>query len=94
VASTSRVVGVTLGVAVIGALTGGNLGSHIGPSFATATHTGWIIIVGLGVAILLLGFLTTGRRAVDTAHRTAERLREGPAQTPHPAQTPLPARAR
>jgi EmrB/QacA subfamily drug resistance transporter len=85
VASTSRVVGVTLGVAVIGAVTGGGLG-HIGPSFAAATHTGWVIIVGLGLAILCLGFLTTGRWAVGTAHRTAERFRERPAQTPLPAR--------
>ena len=86
VASTSRVVGVTLGVAVIGAVTGGDIGSHIGPSFAAATHTGWEIIVGLGVAILVLGFLTTGQWALGTARRTADRFRERPAQTALPAQ--------
>lgn len=74
VASTSRVVGVTLGIAVIGAVSGGNLGSRIGPSFAGATHPGWAIIVGLGAAILVLGVLTTGRWASETARRTAERF--------------------
>ena len=78
VASTSRVVGVTLGVAVIGAITGGGLGARIGPGFAVATHPGWAIIVGLGAAIFVLGFVTTGRWATDTARRTAERFREGP----------------
>jgi EmrB/QacA subfamily drug resistance transporter len=80
VASTSRVVGVTLGIAVIGAVSGGSLGSKIGPSFADATHPGWAIIVGLGAAILILGVLTTGRWASETARRTAERF-----QTASPA---------
>jgi EmrB/QacA subfamily drug resistance transporter len=81
VASTSRVVGVTLGVAVIGAVTGGNLGT-IGPGFAAATHSGWAIIVGLGVGVLVLGFVTTGRWATATARRTAERFRD---VSPNPA---------
>ena len=78
VASTSRVVGVTLGVAVIGAVTGGNVEGSIGPSFAYATHSGWAIIVGLGVGVLVLGLVTTGRWAIETAHRTAERLTDRP----------------
>ncbi|MFL5823797.1 MAG: MFS transporter [Solirubrobacteraceae bacterium] len=77
VASTSRVVGVTLGVAIIGAVTGGGVEGPIGPSFAYATHSGWAIIVGLGVGVLVLGFVTTGRWATATARRTAERLRDG-----------------
>jgi EmrB/QacA subfamily drug resistance transporter len=80
VASTSRVVGVTLGVAVIGAISGGSAGSRIGRSFAAATHPGWAIIVGLGGAVLILGLLTTGRWATETARRTAERFRERPRQ--------------
>jgi MFS family permease len=74
VASTSRVVGVTLGVAVIGAVTGGSLGTNIGPSFAAATHPGWVIIAALGAGILVLGLVTTGRWATETARRTAERF--------------------
>ena len=74
VASTSRVVGVTLGVAVIGAVSGGSFGARIGPSFATATHSGWAVIVGLGIGIFVLGFVTTGRWANETARRTAERF--------------------
>ncbi len=85
VASTSRVTGVTLGVAVLGAITGGGVGADIGPSFAAATHRGWYVIVGLGLAILVLGLLTTGRWANETAHRTAERLMEQPVPAPAPA---------
>jgi EmrB/QacA subfamily drug resistance transporter len=76
VASTSRQVGMTLGVAVIGAIAGGGVGGTIGRSFAAATHPAWWIIVGLGGAILVLGVLTTTRWADETARRTAERFRE------------------
>jgi EmrB/QacA subfamily drug resistance transporter len=76
VASTSRQVGMTLGVAVIGAIAGGGVSGAIGRNFATATHPAWWIIVGLGAAILVLGLLTTTRWADETALRTAERFRE------------------
>ena len=76
VASTSRQVGMTLGVAVIGAIAGGGVAGVIGPSFATATHSAWWIIVGLGAAIMVLGLLTTSRWADQTARRTAERFPE------------------
>jgi EmrB/QacA subfamily drug resistance transporter len=76
VASTSRQVGMTLGVAIIGAVSGGTLGTAIGPSFARATHPGWWIVVGLGVAIGILGAVTGGAWARKTARRTAERFRE------------------
>jgi EmrB/QacA subfamily drug resistance transporter len=95
VASTSRVVGVTLGVAVIGAVTGGTVSGHIGPSFAYATHSGWAIIVGLGVGVLVLGILTTGHWALETARRTAERLGGGARRAPavQPAREPAVHRA-
>jgi EmrB/QacA subfamily drug resistance transporter len=76
VASTSRQVGMTLGVAVIGAIAGGGVGGAISENFANATHPAWWIIAGLGAAILVLGLLTTTRWADETARRTAERFRE------------------
>ena len=51
IASTSRQVGMTLGVAVIGAISGGAISGAIGPSFAAATHAGWWICAGLGAMI-------------------------------------------
>ena len=78
IASTSRQVGVTLGVAVIGAISGGTLAGVIGKSFAAATHPGWWVIVGLGIAILLAGYLSTGEWAERTARRTAESFRADP----------------
>ncbi|WP_043264261.1 MFS transporter [Streptomyces sp. CT34] len=72
VASTSRQVGQSLGVAVIGAVLAG--GAHLGATraaFLAAGRPAWWIITGCGAAILLLGALTTGHWARATARRTA-----------------------
>ncbi len=76
VASTSRQVGVTLGVAVVGAVAGGTAASVLGSGFAAATHASWWIIVGLGFAVLVIGAVTTTRWADGTARATAARFRE------------------
>jgi EmrB/QacA subfamily drug resistance transporter len=76
VASTSRQVGQTLGVAVLGALAGGGMATAIGPSFAALTHSSWWVIVGLGVVILAVALVTTSHWARQTARATAERFRE------------------
>ncbi|MCK7627988.1 MFS transporter [Streptomyces sp. RS10V-4] len=83
VASTSRQVGQSLGVAVIGAVLAG--GAHTGATrtaFLAAARPGWWIIAGCGAAVLLLGALTTGRWADATARRTAA-LFEGEAARDH-----------
>ena len=77
VASTSRQVGVTLGVAAIGAIAGAGLSGRIGPSFAIATHAAWWTVVGLGILILVLAVVSTTAWAQGTALRTAERFAEG-----------------
>jgi EmrB/QacA subfamily drug resistance transporter len=69
VASTSRQVGITLGVAVLGAVAGGSISSSLGRSFAAATHSAWWIVVALGGAVLVLGILTTTEWAAQTARR-------------------------
>ncbi|PAZ09679.1 MFS transporter [Streptomyces sp. SA15] len=75
VASTSRQLGQTLGVAVIGAVLAAGLGaSSYRDVFVSAAAPGWWILVGCGVAVLVLGVLTSGRWARRTAERTAERL--------------------
>jgi MFS family permease len=80
VASTSRQVGATLGVAVVGAVAASGLSGEIGPGFATATHASWWIIAGVGVVIGLVSLLTTTEWAANTAARTADRFREGAAR--------------
>ncbi|MBT2368237.1 MFS transporter [Streptomyces sp. ISL-10] len=75
VASTSRQVGQTLGVAVIGAvLAAGVPSSAHSQGFAAASRPAWWIIAGCGVCVLAVGALTSGRRAQESAHRTAQRL--------------------
>jgi MFS family permease len=63
VASTSRQIGQSLGVAVIGALWAAGLGT-----------TAWGVIACCGAAVLVVGLLTTGRWARGTAERAATRL--------------------
>jgi len=79
VASTSRQVGATLGVAVFGALAGGGVTKGIGPSFAADTHTSWWAMTAIGVVIVAIALLTTSEWARGTAQRTAQGLREPPA---------------
>jgi EmrB/QacA subfamily drug resistance transporter len=74
VATTSRYVGLTLGVAVLGVVAGDSLGGEIGQAFTPATHPGWWIVAFLGLAEAALGYLTTTGWARGTARRTAQRL--------------------
>ncbi|MDQ2895190.1 MAG: MFS transporter [Actinomycetota bacterium] len=90
VASTSRQVGQTLGVAVLGALAGAvAVHGRLGADFTTSTHASWWIIVALGLLVLVLALLTTTGWALDTARATARRLTEtgspGPTPVPEPA---------
>jgi MFS family permease len=78
IASSNRQVGMTLGVAVIGAISGGTLSGGIGKQFATATHPGWWIIFALGILIVLAALVSTGAWAKRTARRTADSLRQTP----------------
>jgi EmrB/QacA subfamily drug resistance transporter len=74
VASTSRQVGSTLGVAVVGALVSASVakGGHL--SFAAASRAGWWTLFGCALVILLLGQVATTSWAKGTAQRTAEAL--------------------
>jgi EmrB/QacA subfamily drug resistance transporter len=73
VASTSRQLGQTLGVAVVGAITAAGAVS-VGPGFVAASHTGWWIVTGCGVAVLALGLASTTGRANASARHVAEEL--------------------
>ena len=74
VASTSRQIGASLGVAVIGAATISALHGPFRLGFASASHAGWWIVTGCGVAVLCLGVLVSGAWARETARRTASLL--------------------
>jgi EmrB/QacA subfamily drug resistance transporter len=74
VASTSRQIGQTLGVAVVGSAVTSALVGPFGTAFTSASHVGWWIVTGCGAAVLAVGMLTSGRWARATAARTAGRL--------------------
>ncbi|HEV2634470.1 MAG TPA: MFS transporter [Actinocrinis sp.] len=76
IASTSRFVGQSLGVAVIGSVVSSQIHGPIATGFAQASHTGWWIIAGCGLVNLVLGGLTTTAWAGRTALRVAARLNE------------------
>jgi EmrB/QacA subfamily drug resistance transporter len=69
VASTSRVVGVALGVAVLGAVVTSRIHGSLETGFAPASHIAWWIMTGCGLAVVVLGFVTTGPWARSTAQR-------------------------
>ncbi|MGW2219690.1 MFS transporter [Nonomuraea sp. NPDC001684] len=81
VASTSRQIGQSLGVAVIGSLVTSAVAGPFAAGFPQASHIGWWIVAGCGLAILLLGILTTTGWARRSATRTAERLAHAPDRT-------------
>ncbi|MEU5187599.1 MFS transporter [Streptomyces klenkii] len=82
-------VGVSLGVAVFGAVLSSGLhgGSPTGAAtagFADAARPAWWIVAGCGAAVMMLGALVTSRRAERSARETAVRLFPGgdPAESP------------
>jgi len=74
VASTSRQVGSSLGVALAGSAVTSALHGSLRTGFVQASHAGWLITAGCGVIVFLAGLITTGRWARATAARTAGRL--------------------
>jgi MFS family permease len=71
VASTSRQVGASLGVALAGSLAGTGIESAHRQDFAAATHVFFWVSAGLGIAIVVLGIASTGARARASAARVA-----------------------
>ncbi|MEV6898183.1 MFS transporter [Amycolatopsis sp. NPDC051372] len=69
IASTSRQVGTSLGVAVIGAVVTARVHGPFAEGLAAASHAGWWIIGGCGLLVLVLGLVTTTRWAYATARR-------------------------
>jgi EmrB/QacA subfamily drug resistance transporter len=67
VASTSRQVGSALGVAVLGSLVIAGVSGSFVHGFASASHLGWLIMLGCGLAVVVLAFVTTSAAAERTA---------------------------
>ena len=73
VASTSRQVGQTLGVAVIGAIAAAGAVS-VGPGFVAASHAGFWIAAGCGLLVLVLALASTTSWAAASARRAVEQI--------------------
>ena len=70
IASTSRQIGSTLGVAVVGALLASTLAASAGITLASSSRAGWLVLAGCGVVVLVVGQVVTTR----WAHRTADHI--------------------
>jgi hypothetical protein len=69
-----------LGVAIAGTIVGSSL-ARGGVVFTSAAAGVWWLVAGLGIGVLVLGLLSTGRRALGTAGRAAALFDdEGPAR--------------
>ncbi|HZO07619.1 MAG TPA: MFS transporter [Solirubrobacterales bacterium] len=74
VTSTSRTVGQTLGVALVGALVASHIGDSADAELAAASHVAWWTLTAAGAVVLGLAFLATTARAHASAQRTAAEL--------------------
>ncbi len=74
IASASRQIGQTLGVAVVGALVSSSLSHGKQIDFAMASRAGWWVLGGCGMVVLLLGMIATTSWARTSAQRTAEAM--------------------
>jgi MFS family permease len=74
IASTSRQVGATLGVAVVGAMITASLGEATHVESAAVIRSAWWVLAGCGALVLVLGLVVTTPWANRTAERTAEEL--------------------
>ncbi len=81
VASTSRQIGQTLGVAVLGALATSALHGPLRSGIASATHPGWWVLAGCGAVVVIVGVMSTSRRAIASAERVAVLFDDGPGRS-------------
>jgi EmrB/QacA subfamily drug resistance transporter len=90
VASTSRQVGTSLGVAVMGSVLSGNLHGPMRTGFVPASQLGWWIVAACGAIVLILGIITTGPWARRTAARTAAQLEAAGGTPPARSEVAVP----
>lgn len=95
IASTSRQVGATLGVAVIGAVLAAGVATGQGASADAASEstglldhaaTAWWIVCGCAVVVLVLGVVTTGTWAKATIGKVSGLMTADPVAAPAPAR--------
>jgi EmrB/QacA subfamily drug resistance transporter len=85
IASTSRQVGSSVGVAVMGSVLAANLHGSMAAGFAAATRPGWWIIAAAGLVVIVLALITTSRRGRASAERNATLVAKAEERIPVPA---------
>jgi len=85
IASTSRQVGSSVGVAVMGSVLAANLHGSMAAGFTAATRPGWWIIAAAGVVVIVLALITTSRRGKASAERNATMVAKAEERIPVPA---------
>jgi EmrB/QacA subfamily drug resistance transporter len=74
IATTSRQVGQTLGVAVVGAILSSRVSAAAPGDLSAASLPAWWTLTACGAVVLVLGLLATTTRAGESARRTAAEL--------------------
>jgi Na+/melibiose symporter-like transporter len=87
VASASRQTGSALGVAITGSIVAGAPVAGL----ASASHAAWAVLAACGLAVAVLGYASTTRRALATAQRVRGMLDEAPGPAA-PAGPAIPGR--
>jgi hypothetical protein len=72
IATTSRQVGQTLGVAFVGAIVTSRVGASA--DLSSASRQAWWALTACGALVLVFGVLATTTRATESARRTAAEL--------------------
>jgi MFS family permease len=86
IASTSRQVGSSLGVAVTGSVLAAGLhGGPLAAGFAAATRPAWWIVAAMGACVLVLAVVTTGRAGQASATRAAALIEHADSAVPERA---------
>jgi hypothetical protein len=77
VATTSRNIGTSLGVAIVGSILSSHLSDMIAADFIAASRPALWVIVGFGATVFVVGAATTTARARRTTSRIAHLFPEG-----------------
>jgi EmrB/QacA subfamily drug resistance transporter len=85
IASSSRQIGQSLGIAITGSILAAGLHGSLRTGFVSASHAGWLLLAGCGVAVIAIGLVTTSKWALRTAARTAAAFAPAEVQ-PSPAE--------
>jgi EmrB/QacA subfamily drug resistance transporter len=85
VASASRQTGNAIGVAVTGSIVASSVaGATRDTGLASASHAAWAVLAGCVVLVALIGYASTGQRALATARRVRALFDD---EAPAPART-------